>query len=137
MIARMASSTDTPRAARSSTWSAYTSASATAFAKIVGLEVTPTPCELSISLARLPLFSRPREMSSSHTETPWSESAWSRSFICVPSVCEGSVHCGRREDAVLRGLGHGLGGHAELGVEPLVVGGGAEMLDRHAAPVVA
>src|SRR5579863_4262955 len=74
VIAREASSTLTPRILRSSIWSSYAPPEESDLAKIVGLEVTPTTCRSSISICRLPVRSRSRLMSSSHTDTPASDS---------------------------------------------------------------
>ena len=68
------------------TCSAYASASEIAFAKMVGLVVTPLTCWSWIRDARLPLVSRCRERSSSQMETPASASAFKRSFMSEASL---------------------------------------------------
>src|SRR5579872_7034108 len=109
-----ASSTETPRNARSATCSSYADPDDTACAKIVGLEVTPTTWKSSISDRRFPVRSRSRLMSSSQTETPASDSCPSTSDMVIdPSL----LHRRRRLPAAQYVLCHGgypLGGEAKL-----------------------
>ena len=95
VIIRDASSTATPRVFRSAICSSYAVPEDSALAKIVGLEVTPTTCMSSISACRLPVRSRSRLMSSSHTDTPASDSCPSTSTdtVAFPSLrAEGLTH---------------------------------------------
>src|SRR3954466_14398780 len=102
-----------------------------------GLLVTPTTCWFFIRSARFPVSSRSRERSSSQMETPASESCLRRS-VMVPLLlrraAEASV--GGAPDAVLGRRGDGLGGDAELLVEPGVVGGCAVVLQGDDPPAV-
>src|SRR6266480_3630216 len=58
-------------------------------AKIVGLVVTPETCLSRTSAARLPLVSRSRRRSSSHTDTPAARSLASESVIGSSEDCYG------------------------------------------------
>ena len=78
---RTASSTSTPRTARSRSCQSYSSASLSALAKIVGLVVTPTTCFSRRSWSSPPELSRTREMSSSQTATPAALSSPSLSVV--------------------------------------------------------
>ena len=65
-------------AATSRSWSSYRSPSASAFSKIVGLEVTPTTASSAINAASSPESSISRESESIQTLTPASLSSCSR-----------------------------------------------------------
>ena len=69
VTARDASSTLTPRTARSRSWPSYAVPCAMACAKIVGFDVTPRTWKSLASMARLPVVSRSRLMSSSQIAT--------------------------------------------------------------------
>ena len=89
VIIRDASSTDTPRTARSLICDSYASPLARASAKIVGFDVTPRTWKSLIRLARFPVVSRFRLMSSSQIDTPAPVICSSTSLMSVfllPSV---------------------------------------------------
>src|ERR1700751_5515931 len=65
-------------------------------AKIVGLVVTPETCLSRTSAARLPLVSRSRRRSSSHTDTPAARSLASESVIGSSEDCYGPRSPGLR-----------------------------------------
>src|SRR6266566_6613689 len=77
-------------------------------AKIVGLVVTPETCLSRTSAARLPLVSRSRRRSSSHTDTPAERSLASESVIGSSEDCYGPRSLGPRHGRVgvaLAGVG--------------------------------
>src|SRR5207247_9685804 len=76
-------------------------------AKIVGVVVTPETCLSRTSAARLPLVSRSRRRSSSHTDTPAARSLASESVIGSSEDCYGPRFLGLR---------HGRVGVARAGV---------------------
>src|SRR4249920_615427 len=107
---------------------------------MVGLEVTPTTCRSRIRPARLPVVSRSRLMSSSHTDTPAADS-WAR----TSSGCVVMGTAPRRSGtfSILVAPGHpgqtgtGRGSHPpgrdpELLEQHPVVGRGAEVLQADA-----
>src|SRR6476646_10166257 len=126
--AKTASSTFFPPSARPLTCSLYASPCDRAAAKIVGLVVTPTTCLWSMRSWSRPLVISGRFRSSSQIETPCSDRAFSASVMSVPSCSL---------DGVLRGGDDGFCRDAELAVDRLVVGRGAEVVDADDAPGVA
>src|SRR5687768_3040967 len=123
VTSRMVASVSAPRLASSRTCSSYDSPFESAPAKIVGFVVTPTTFQSRISSSRLPLVSRSRDRSSSQIETPAPDSAARFGLLnfLTPHSVKGTA-CGG--DDVLRR-------EAELLEQRLVVGRGAEVLDRH------
>src|SRR5580658_890804 len=130
VIIRAASSTDTPRSFRSAIWSSYAEPEESDLAKIVGLEVTPTTCRSSISICRLPVRSRSRLMSSSHTDTPASDSCPRTSTDTVASLpaCRGRGLVPDPGQTVACGSGYPLRCDAELLIDLLVGGRSAEVV---------
>ena len=124
---------------------------ASACAKIVGLEVTPTTCRSLISSARLPVVSRSRLMSSSQTDTPAADSSPRIVVVPVRSWVLLRFRCSARSIVTARSARppaspgqaararrrHPLRGEAELLVQRLVGGGGAEVLEADALARVA
>src|SRR5947209_5868421 len=104
---------------------------------MVGLLVTPTTCLVSISSCRLPVRSRSRLMSSSQIETPWAERSASGSDMRFSLWAEvrNLVAGGGAADQTRplhRRVGGGddpVGGEAELLVEHVALGAGAEVVD--------
>src|SRR5579859_4512869 len=130
-MARAASSTATPRTLRSSIWSSYDDPAESDLAKIVGLEVTPTTCKSSISACRLPVRRRSRLMSSSHTDTPASDSCprTSTDTVTFPSLrVAGRGLVPGPGQTVACGGGYPLRCDAELLIDLLVRGGGTEVV---------
>src|SRR6266480_1500414 len=86
-------------------------------AKIVGLVVTPETCLSRTSAARLPLVSRSRRRSSSHTDTPAARSLASESVIGSSEDCYGPRFLGLRHGrvGVARGGGGGTDGRVLAG----------------------
>src|SRR5690349_12937119 len=133
VIIRTASSTVTPRSARSPSCSSYPSPEPMAAWKMEGLVVTPTTCLVSTSSARLPEAMRLRERSSSQMETPSSERRFRVTAVAVASV---TVIIFLRAIGSTAGGGEGfpggggdvLGGETELGEQGVGVGGGTEVL---------
>src|ERR1700722_6373296 len=142
VIIRAASSTVTPRIARSLVCSSYASPLASALAKIVGFDVTPRTWKSLTRASRLPLRSRSLLMSSSQTDTPAWVSSSSTSVMCPrsfrlqllfrrPALVTRCLQLGGRcsapgpGDGRLRGGRHGLGGDAVLLVEHGLGGGRA------------
>src|SRR6516164_5856045 len=134
-MSRDASPTLTPRRASSPSCSLYALPWLRAWSKIVGLDVTPTTCRSRTRAARLPLVSRSRLMSSSHTATPAADSS-ARTSDEVMTVC--SLLAGRwdrtripsrlRHARSRRGRGL-LRRQPEVLVQVLVRRGGTEVLD--------
>src|SRR5689334_19033561 len=127
-------STSSPFSTSWATCSSYRSPFAIAPAKMVGFVVTPTTYLSWTNAARLPVSMRSRDRSSSQIETPASDRAFRRSLMGAPLVVRSTA---RRGDAVVRGEDDVLGRHAELLVDPLVVGRGAVVVDRDDPAVVA
>src|SRR5260370_42701965 len=123
-MARAASSTETPRTARSAICSWYAEPLEIAFAKIVGLDVTPCTCRSRTSPSRLPVDRRSLLMSSSQIATPaavsWASVSSGREFMAF-APCPLCYSSPSRAGARLRGCAHVLSRQSEFGVQGPVV----------------
>ena len=113
------------------TWPSYAWPLLMAPAKIVGFVVTPHDVARDDQVGRLPVMMRSRERSSSQMLTPCGDEGAVGVLMSSP-LSGGSAAAG-----LACRLDDGFGGDAELLEQGLVVGRGAEVLDRDAPALVA